>query len=116
ARRLRRGLRQRDRLSSATGRLGGRKASGCLLTIPGLGTGRAIVEPYTGQNCRTIQCASGSGRICTLYSLGRAAVPPSLWNSVRVPVVVHNPLPFQLASGLSMRPSTFLLKKPIGYG
>src|SRR5215475_13843491 len=64
----------------------------------------------------SFQCASGSGRTWILYTLGREAVPPSLWNTVRVPVVVQSPRPFQPVFGLSMRPSTFLLKKPIGYG
>ena len=53
----------------------------------------------------------------SLYSaLGsqRDEVPPSLWKTVRVPVVVQSSRPFQPAFGLSMRPSTFLLKKPIG--
>ena len=51
-----------------------------------------------------------------LVDLGRVRVPPSLWNSVRVPDVVHRPRPFQPAFGSSMRPSTFLVKKPSGYG
>jgi len=35
---------------------------------------------------------------------------------VRVPDVVHRPLPFHPPFGSSMRPSAFLVKKPIGYG
>src|SRR5262249_59410810 len=62
------------------------------------------------------QCASGSGRICSLNTRGCSLVPFSLWNTVRVPEVVHRPRPFQPAFGSSMRPSTFLVKKPSGYG
>ncbi len=42
--------------------------------------------------------------------------PVSLWNGVRVPHVVHTPLPFQPVFALSMRPSMPLAKKPSGYG
>ena len=37
------------------------------------------------------QCASGSGRICTLNTRGRSPLPVSLWNGARVPVVVQTP-------------------------
>jgi hypothetical protein len=43
-------------------------------------------------------------------------VPPSVWNGVRDPNVVHKPRPFQPARGSSMRPSSPLAKKPSGYG
>src|SRR5712692_1202748 len=61
-------------------------------------------------------CASGLGRSWILYTLGLFSVPPSLWNTVRVPDMVHSPLPFQPAFGSSMRPSTILALKPSGYG
>ncbi len=60
------------------------------------------------------QRASGSGRICSLTTLARAPLPPSPWKFARVPEVVHSPRPFHPAAGSSMRPSTFLLKNPIG--
>ena len=56
------------------------------------------------------------GRSWNRAAFGRFVVPPSRWNIVRVPEVDHDPLPFQPAPGLSMRPSTFFGKKPLGYG
>src|SRR5882672_6861370 len=60
--------------------------------------------------------ASGFGRTCSLKTLGCSPLPPSLWKTVRVPDVVHRPLPFQPALGSSTRPSTSLVLKPSGYG
>src|SRR5215831_651476 len=79
--------------------------------------GQPVCHPHDLSHAMgSVQCASGSGRICSLKTFGLASVPPSLWNTVRVPEVVHSPLPFQPALGSSMRPSTFLVKKPRGYG
>ncbi len=60
--------------------------------------------------------ASGLGRSWKRAAFGLLALPPSRWNIVLVPEVDHNDLPFQPAFGSSMRPSTFLGKKPLGYG
>src|SRR2546426_6841641 len=60
--------------------------------------------------------ASGLGRSWKRAAFGLFALPPSRWNIVLVPEVDHNDLPFQPAFGSSMRPSTFLGQKPLGYG
>src|SRR5437899_12453278 len=60
--------------------------------------------------------ASGSGRIWKCTTLLVVPFPVSLWNIVRVPQVVHTPLPFHPVLGSSMRPSMPLAKKPVGYG
>ena len=60
------------------------------------------------------QFASGFGLICSLNTFGWAPAPPSPWNTALVPEVVHRPLPCQPLFGSSMRPSAFLVKKPIG--
>src|SRR5262249_58521717 len=86
--------------------------------------GRGGVPPAGGRNrvpCwasprPAAQPASGFGLICSLNTLGCASTPPSPWKLVRVPDVVHRPLPCQPPFGSSMRPSAFLVKKPIGYG
>ena len=49
--------------------------------------------------------ASGSGRSWKRMTLLVVPWPPSMWNGVRVLIVVHTPRPFQPASGSSMRPS-----------
>src|ERR1051326_1106017 len=58
--------------------------------------------------------ASGSGRSWIRTAFGRFATPPSRWKFVLLPYVDQSSLPFHPALGLSMRPSTFLAKKPIG--
>ena len=45
---------------------------------------------------------------------GRPPLPVSLWNIARVPEVVQSAWPLQPTLGSSMRPSTFLMKKPAG--
>ncbi len=52
------------------------------------------------------QSASGLGRSWKCTSFGRLPLPPSTWNGVRLPAVVHRPRPFQPPFGSSMRPST----------
>src|SRR5204863_7505639 len=49
--------------------------------------------------------ASGSGRNWILTTLLVVPRPRSIWNGVRVPVVVQRPFPFQPAFGSSIRPS-----------
>src|SRR6266853_1074146 len=75
---------------------------------------RAAIVAVTGVAPGAAQPASGFGLICSLNTLGCASTPPSPWKLVRVPDVVHRPLPCQPPFGSSMRPSAFLVKKPIG--
>src|SRR5437016_11602019 len=48
--------------------------------------------------------------------MGFMPLPPSTCHGARSPLEVHRPRPFQPAFGSSMRPSSPLAKKPIGYG
>src|SRR6266571_6909280 len=60
--------------------------------------------------------ATGSGRIWKCITIGGVPFPVSMWNGVRVLVVVQSPRPFQPACASSMRPSSHFEYVPIGYG
>src|SRR6187401_3613525 len=60
--------------------------------------------------------ASGCGRSWNWTAYGVVPFPPSLCHGARPPHVAHKPLAFHPPRGSSMRPSSPLVKKPIGYG
>ncbi len=70
-------------------------------------------DPWAGRIPRP-QRASGSGRIWNWTTRGWVPLPVSMWNGVRLPLVVYSARPFQPPFGSSMRPSIHLAKKPIG--
>src|SRR5437868_6367830 len=112
-------------LMSATSICSGRRA-----TVPAARhcSGSRARPPRPHAKARA-QCASGSGRSWNWTTSGldnvsgvapgapgAGASMPSICCGVRLPDVTHSARPFQPAFGSSMRPSSPLAKKPIGYG
>jgi hypothetical protein len=71
----------------------------------GPGYDRSPGRGSCGSVARRAQCASGSGRTWKCTAMGVRPLPPSTCHGARSPLDTHNPLPFQPASGSSIRPS-----------